>query len=126
MEISVGSQIKNARLAAGMSQEDLAQEISKQTKIGRVQLGNYEKDKHMPPFDVAAEIAKILHVELSISGFKITPSDSKPKSQAPTAEQLHFAFGKEHKFSAASISITKAPATDGIVLMAIFEKPKAM
>ena len=63
----LGEQIREARKAAGISQERLAQTLS----VTREQLSNYENGKSAPPVNVVTEIISALRVEFVVGGCRI-------------------------------------------------------
>ena len=100
----LGNQIRVARVAKNMSQNDL----SKLTSVTREQISNIENGKSSPAVNIVTEIATALSVELEIAGCKIsaaTPRIGNRPVIAP-AQQMSFGFDTEHKFGAASIRIT--------------------
>lgn len=107
----LGREIRKERLKANLTQEQLAEKLS----VKREQLSNYENGKSAPAVNIVTEIAEALGVELTVRGFKITSVGAKKKEDAPVPEQLTLQFGTEHKFRAASVSLT--PAEEGQSLM---------
>jgi transcriptional regulator with XRE-family HTH domain len=57
---TMGQKLRQFRLAAGMSQEDLAK--AAKVPIGTVR--NWEQDRRCPLLDTAARIAKVLGISL--------------------------------------------------------------
>lgn len=111
--LELGSQIRLERRKAGFTQEALAQKLS----VTREQLSNYENGKSAPSVNIVTEIAEALGVELVVRGYKIAPADVTPVPRAaPKPEQLTLAFGTEHRFGAASVSLTPATEGDSITL----------
>jgi transcriptional regulator with XRE-family HTH domain len=97
----LGEQIRKARKAAGMSQEQLAETLS----VTREQLSNYENGKSAPPVNVVTEIISALRVEFVVGGCRITLDDLKQRSVQPIPRQLCFAYDTDHRFTPATVTI---------------------
>lgn len=107
----LGEQIKKARLAADLTLEELASQVS----VSRVQLGNYEKGKSAPPVNIVTEIASALKVEFEVSGYRIT-SVASPQLVRPVPQQLSLALDTDHKFASASLRVTPSMEENGLVV----------
>jgi transcriptional regulator with XRE-family HTH domain len=118
----LGAQIRTARLNAGLTQEALARKLS----VTREQLSNYENGKSAPSVNIVTEIAEALRVELVVRGYKIISADVKPSvPPVPKPEQLTLAFGAEHKFRAASVSLTPATQGNSITLKVVLSRSES-
>ena len=98
-----GHQIRKAREARGLSQEQLADTLS----VSRPQLSNYENGKNAISAKVAAEIAKKLDKGLEVDGCEISPKTKKTIN----SKQLCLDFDKDHKFGPVTIRATKDNVT---------------
>jgi|HubBroStandDraft_6_1064221.scaffolds.fasta_scaffold2355152_1 transcriptional regulator with XRE-family HTH domain len=109
----LGTQIRQAREGAGLTQQQLAENLS----VSREQLSNYENGKSVPPVNVVTEIADVVHEEFTVRGYKITRSGT-PKRSKPCLEphQLCLGFDKEHKFSEATLKIK--PSGKSVIITA--------
>jgi transcriptional regulator with XRE-family HTH domain len=105
-----GRQIRAARLAVGISQEQLAAK----TSVSRAQLSNYENGKCDVPTQVAAEIAKALEIVFVVRGCRIGHDLVIRPPSAIEAHQLSLTFDSEHSFPEAGVSIK--PTRDSIVI----------
>jgi len=105
-----GRQIKAARLAVGISQEQLATK----TSVSRAQLSNYENGKCDVPTQVAAEIAKALEIVFVVRGCRIGHDLANRPPLATEEHQLSLKFDAEHSFPEAGVSIR--PTRDSIVI----------
>jgi transcriptional regulator with XRE-family HTH domain len=118
----LGDQIRSKRLKAGLTQEGLARKLS----VTREQLSNYENGKSAPSVNIVTEIAEALGVELVVRGYKITAADVRPSiPPVPKPEQLTLTFGTEHKFRAASVSLTPTTEDDSITLKVTFSRSQS-
>ena len=97
----LGEQIRKARKAAGISQEQLAKTLS----VTREQLSNYENGKSAPPVNVVTEIIRALRVEFVVGSCRITLDDLKQRPVQPIPQQLCFAYDTEHRFTPATVTI---------------------
>src|SRR5271155_307527 len=105
-----GRQIKAARLAVGISQEQLATK----TSVSRAQLSNYENGKCDVPTQVAAEIAKALEIVFVVRGRRIGHEPANRPQLEIEAHQLSLAFDTEHSFPGSGTTIR--PTRDSIVI----------
>jgi len=106
----LGRQIRAARLAVGISQEQLATK----TSVSRAQLSNYENGKCDVPTQVAAEIAKALEIVFVVCGCRIGHDLANRPRPAIEAHQLSLAFDTEHSFPDSGVTIR--PTRDSIVI----------
>lgn len=109
----LGRQIRDARQRAGMTQEELASQLT----VRRETVSNYENGKSPALVHVIAEIALALNAEFEIAGCRITKADLKDPSSATATEQLCFTYDTEHRFKAATFSIR--PSRKSIIIEAV-------
>jgi transcriptional regulator with XRE-family HTH domain len=114
----LGEQIREARKAAGISQERLAQTLS----VTREQLSNYENGKSAPPVNVVTEIISALRVEFVVGGCRISLDGLKQRSAQPIPQQLCFAYDTEHRFSPATVTIK--PTEHSIHISAVIPRSR--
>jgi transcriptional regulator with XRE-family HTH domain len=112
----LGRQIRNARMGAGMSQENLAMKMS----VSRPQLSNYENGKSDVPARIAAEIAEALGVYFIVGGCRIGPNFTKLSQPSIEAHQLCLEFDTEHHFPSSAVTIK--PTRDSIVITATIRR----
>jgi transcriptional regulator with XRE-family HTH domain len=99
---ALGSQIRNARKSAGISQAALAEAVGKSRQI----IGRYESGSDVPSVAVLGSIALQLSMnEIDINGYRFFVKRGMDKSPDST-EQLKLDFGKEHTYQGATIKIT--------------------
>jgi len=72
MNMIIGQRIKFFREKAGLTQNQLAE----LAEISREAIGNYEKDRRMPPVDIAQRIASAL--EISVDDLIYPDGTKKP------------------------------------------------
>jgi transcriptional regulator with XRE-family HTH domain len=114
----LGGQIREARKAAGISQERLAETLS----VTREQLSNYENGKSAPPVNVVTEIIIALRVEFVVGGCRISLDGLKQRSPQPIPQQLCFAYDTEHRFSPATVTIK--PTEHSIHISAVIPRSR--
>jgi transcriptional regulator with XRE-family HTH domain len=110
----LGSQIRDARKKAHLTQEDLGNAVGKSSNM----IGRYEAGSDAPSVDVLGTIAlKLAMHEVNINGFcfSISPRSDGVSTQA---EQLQLEFDKEHVYAGATIRITPRKATITITAIA--------
>ena len=101
--IELGHQIREARLAKGLSQAALAA----QTSVTREQISNIEHGKSAPAVNIVADIAAALDVEFLVRGIRIGKTLSTPAGAEKASEtQMKLSFDQEHRFKAASVTIS--------------------
>jgi transcriptional regulator with XRE-family HTH domain len=114
----LGRQIRDARKRAGMTQKDLATHLT----VSRVTLSNYENGKSPAMINVIAEIAQALDTEFEVGGCKIAKGDFQRTQDAPSAQQLCFAYNTEHRFKTATLSIR--PSHKSIIINAVVTRTR--
>ena len=78
----IGAQIKQLRLAAGMTQRELAQRIN----VGNTTLSQYESGARVPSDEVKLKIAMVFGVSVD---YLLGATDSRePKSKMPAASAV--------------------------------------
>jgi len=112
----LGAQIRNAREVAELTQAQLAKSLS----VSRAQLSNYENGKSPPNVNVVTEIAKALETEFVVGGYRISRDDLIQRPAEAAGEQLCFEFGREHRFSVASVKIM--PSKDSILIETVVSR----
>jgi transcriptional regulator with XRE-family HTH domain len=100
-QTDLGDQIRKAREKAGLSQEQLASNLT----VTREQLSNYERGKSAIPANVIAEIAEALGIGFVIGNCRIAMKDLKRPAPGTPAQQLCFSYGVEHRFAGANVTI---------------------
>jgi transcriptional regulator with XRE-family HTH domain len=99
----LGDQIREARMARGMSQ----QELSNHTSVSRAQIGNIEKGKSAPAANIVAEIANALDTDLRIAGHRLSRvGDTKVPSTNAIPVQLRLEFEVEYGFRDAALKLS--------------------
>jgi transcriptional regulator with XRE-family HTH domain len=114
----LGDQIRKARERIGMSQKELASDLS----VTREQVSNYENGKHAPPVNVVTEIAKALGVEFIVGGCRIGIDNLHGSPPGKPAQQLCFAYDTEHRFAATSFTIK--PSEGSILINAVVRRSR--
>jgi transcriptional regulator with XRE-family HTH domain len=114
----LGRQIRDARQRAGMTQKELATHLT----VSRETLSNYENGKSPATVNVIAEIAQALDTEFEIGGCKVAKGDFKRTQDAPSAQQLCFAYDTEHRFKTATFSIR--PSRNSIIINAVVTRTR--
>jgi transcriptional regulator with XRE-family HTH domain len=97
----LADQIRQAREAADMTQEELAKLI----KVSRQMVVNYEKCKGVPVIDVLARMAVELETRFKIKDLIIAVEQTSPRLRS-VPKQLRLDFEKQQTFAGAVISIT--------------------
>ena len=88
----IGAQIKQLRLAAGMTQRELAQRIN----VGNTTLSQYESGARVPSDEVKLKIAMVFGVSVD---YLLGATDSRePKSKMPAASAVAIT-GELHNLS---------------------------
>jgi transcriptional regulator with XRE-family HTH domain len=99
----LGSQLKAAREAAHITQEDLADRLD----VSRQMVGRYEAGTAAPSVDVLAQAASILDAEFQILDLHIKlTSEAHQSGLRSMPKQLSFEFNKSHRYPNAVIKIT--------------------
>jgi transcriptional regulator with XRE-family HTH domain len=114
----LGRQIRDARKRAGLSQKDLAANLS----VSREQLSNYENGKSAPAVNVVAEITAALDTEFEVEGCKIAKDDLKRSQTVSSARQLCFVYDTEYRFTTATLTIK--PSKGSIVINAVVARAR--
>jgi transcriptional regulator with XRE-family HTH domain len=96
----LADQIRQAREAADMTQEELAMAV----KVSRQMIVNYEKCNGVPVIDVLARIAVELEIGFRINDLIIGVEQTSPRLRS-VPKQLRLEFEKHQSFSGAVISI---------------------
>jgi transcriptional regulator with XRE-family HTH domain len=115
----LGKQIRKARIAAGLSQLQLAE----RTSVKREHISNIELGKNSPAVKIITDIAHALSTSFYLDGCRIEPELEHPVSRrpVPVPQQMRLDFGVEYRFSASSV-LLNARSEDEIELRAVFFK----
>jgi transcriptional regulator with XRE-family HTH domain len=111
----LGNDIRAARIGKGLTQQQLADELS----IDRSEVSNYENGKVKASLYAVVEIAKALNTEFRVDGYRIGPDRVLP-SLPPITEQLCLEFDREHRLEGAKLKIK--PTRDGIFISGTIER----
>jgi len=105
---SLGQQIKEARLKAGLTQVDLAKAIGRCRKM----IPRYEDGSDAFSPDLLAKIAITLGMtEVNVNGYRFSIELRTEPEKMETTEQLTLDFDKEHVFSGGVLKITATKTT---------------
>lgn len=105
---ALGSQIRDARKKAGLSQEALAEAVGKSRQI----IGRYESGSDAPSVNVLGKIAlKLAMSEVNVNGYRFSVRLQVDSASTETTEQLRLDFDKEHVFPGATLRITPSKVT---------------
>ena len=105
---SLGQQIKEARLRAGVSKVQLATAIGRSRKM----IPRYEDGSDGVSPDLLAKIAVALRMtEVDINGHRFSIKQRAEQESAELTEQLKLDFDKEHVFPGGVIRITATKTT---------------
>lgn len=116
----LGEQIRAARISAGLSQEALASK----TSVKREQISNIERGKCAPAVNIVTEIAAALGRDFEVGGCRIGRTREEIQSGRGPAEiphQTSFEFDVQHRFEAASLTVTSVHE-ESIELRAVFSR----
>lgn len=115
----LGIQIRNARIAADLSQLQLAEK----TSVKREHISNIELGKNSPAVKIITEIAKALQTSFTLDGCTISPDSEVPSAAGPASvpRQMNLDFGVEFQFEAATL-LLKPYSEDGIEMKAVFSR----
>jgi transcriptional regulator with XRE-family HTH domain len=118
----LGTQIRKARVAAGLSQLQLAE----RTSVKREHISNIELGKNSPAVKIITDIARALSTSFYLDGCRIEPRPEKAafRHPVPVPEQLRLDFGVEYRFMASSV-LLNARSEDEIELRAIFSRRRS-
>jgi transcriptional regulator with XRE-family HTH domain len=106
---NLADQIKKAREAADMTQDELAKLLN----VSRQMVINYEKNKGVPAIDVLARMAVELDTRFKIKDLVIDVEQTSTRLRS-VPKQLRLQFEKMQTFERAVISITP---TEGQILI---------
>jgi transcriptional regulator with XRE-family HTH domain len=91
----LGAQIRRAREAAALTQQQLADEVG----VTRTMMSNYERGENTPDVQKATKLATALGAEFVVGGCRIGLNQTS--SEAGTApQQLRFDFDTNYTFPA--------------------------
>lgn len=115
----LGRQIKDARIAAGLSQLQLAEK----TSVKREHISNIELGKNSAAVKIITEIATALQASFTVDGCTISPESSPANRLRPLSvpHQMRLDFGVELQFQSASL-LLKPHSEDGIEMRAVFAR----
>jgi putative transcriptional regulator len=118
----LGAQIREARVAAGLTQLQLAE----RTSVKREHISNIELGKNSPAVKIVTDIAHALNTSFHLDGCRIEPGPDKPISGYPALvpEQMRLDFGIEYRFTATSISLN-ARNNDEIELRGVLSRQRS-
>lgn len=114
---NLGIQIREARIAAGLTQLELAEK----TSIKREHISNIELGKNSPAVKIVTDIARALHTCFHVDGCRIEPRSDSSVSHQPVLvpEQMRLDFGVEYRFTSSSF-LLNARNEDEVELRAVF------
>jgi transcriptional regulator with XRE-family HTH domain len=99
----LGSQLRAAREASGLTQTRLARRLH----VSRQMVSRYENGVDPPAVEVLALAVQVLDVEFEIRGIKILASVAGRRRPVPVGpKQLAFDYDEARKFRGAIIEIT--------------------
>lgn len=99
----LGSQLREARDAAGLTQTELARRL----RVSRQMVSRYENGTASPAIDVLAFAAETLGVEFEIRGIKILTSPTVERRPTPARpRQLLLDYDQSRRFRDAIVEIT--------------------
>lgn len=110
-------QIRDARIAAGLSQLQLAEK----TSVKREHISNIELGKNSPAVKIITDIASALQTSFALEGCTIRPDPDAPSEMRPMSvpRQMKLEFDVEIQFQAASLLLKPHPE-NGIEMKAVF------
>lgn len=99
----IGAQIREARKAAGMTQDELAMRLD----VARQMICRYEAGRDAPSVEVLARAADTLSIVFHVRDLWISfEKAGAPHKPRPVPKQLRFQFEKSHVFRGAVVEIT--------------------
>jgi putative transcriptional regulator len=115
----LGAQIREARVAAGLTQLQLAE----RTSVKREHISNIELGKNSPAVKIVTDIAQALNTFFDLDGCRIEPrpDTSSSRRPGPIPQQMKLDFGVEYRFTSSSISLS-ARSEDEIELRGVFSR----
>jgi transcriptional regulator with XRE-family HTH domain len=119
--IELGRQVREARNAANLSQEELASRISAMFSdtFTRAKISNIENGKSATAVNIISAIAEILEADLEVGGCKIVKLSELPQGELTIMpQQLSLQFDVEYSFTAASFKLSSGKE-DSILLEAV-------
>jgi len=100
---SLGQTIREARLNAGVSQDDLGKVIGKCRQMIR----QYEEGLAPISADALARIAiRLGMTEVNVNGYRFVIQQREQPETAESAEQLTLSFNQEHIFPGGTLKVT--------------------
>lgn len=113
----LGRQIREARIAAGLSQIQLAEK----TSVKREHISNIELGKNSPAVKIVTDIAKALQTSFTLDGCTIRPGSDAASNLQPISvpQQMRFDWGVELQFQSASL-LLKPHSENGFEMKAVF------
>lgn len=110
----LGIQIREARKAAAMTQDELAHELG----VARQMIGRYESGHDAPSIEILGKAATVLGIEFQVRGFRITfEATRRALRPPPRPQQLRLEFDKPHTFPGATVQIT--PTKGKLIISAV-------
>jgi len=112
---ALGSQIRDARKHAGLSQEALGDALGMTRQI----IQRYEAGSDAPSVNVLGKIAiELSMTEVNINGYRFAVTQPTEVPNVHTAEQLKLDFDKEYVFPGATVRIKATPVSITITAIA--------
>jgi transcriptional regulator with XRE-family HTH domain len=118
----LGNQIRQARIAVGLTQLQLAE----MTSVKREHISNIELGKNSPAVKVVTDIARALGATFQLDGCRIGPLPEilHPHGPVIVPEQMRLGFGVEYHFTSTSLSL-KARNEDEIEIQAVLSRRRS-
>jgi transcriptional regulator with XRE-family HTH domain len=99
----LGRQIRDARLAANLTQGQLASRVH----LTRQMISRYEVGRDVPTIEALAILSRTLNEEFEVHGFRITVEQTSSRLKPrPLPKQFRLDFEKSQQYRGATINIT--------------------
>jgi putative transcriptional regulator len=117
----LGTQIREARVAAGLTQLQLAE----RTSVKREHISNIELGKNSPAVKIITDIAHALSTSFYLDDCKIEPRSEHSILHHPVSvpEQMKLDFGVDYHFASSSL-LLNARSDDEFELRAVFTRQR--
>ena len=106
---ALGTQIKEARESAGLTQAELATHVD----VSRQMVSRYEAGQDAPAVDVLVEIARVLEIEFQVKGMLIRFEQGSGRPRL-LPKQFKLEFEKARRFDRVQVEITP---TEGKIII---------
>lgn len=99
----LGTQIRKARQAAGLTQAKLAE----RSHVSRQMIGRYETGGDPPSVKILAQIARVLNIrEIEVQGLRVRIDEPEVRGRPRlVGRQLDLPYDRPHLFKGASVRI---------------------